>query len=618
MVTNVVGFEAWHTVLAMLRHFFNDITNCTSVNRNFRFFLKQIIIFKKFNSALYFSEDQTPSNMSDKLSYICTPITTPYVYQAIPDRLRYLATETPDLDAFIFYDKDGKRQAVSRKEIYETSLSLAKHFAQLGIQKGSVVGVCMNNSISMLYVIFGIICSGGIPFFLATNLKDGSDIIDMMNDMKSEYLIIDVTKDDENLQFLVNVWPSDSKRSTKIPSLKKILFNGILFPDSGSSISLTELIENPPPDDIALPQVYPEDTMACFCTSGSTGKSKAVMLSHYAMLNCTLLHTADTGISSGTVYFCDRQLGWVVGFPRTYVANGCTRVFVDTRMSLSGHHVEWLCDIIEKERATSVYIPSYLATDLLRNEQCAPKFKNVRVMTFSGERLKATFVQLKDKFCKKLVSWYGNTEGGSIATFYSEENAGYEDGIIGRPLPGLEVKIIDNQDQVVPLGETGELCVRSTWKFTGYKGMPELSQEVVDSLGWFHTGDIAHIRRDGNIVVDGRIKELISMQTVKYFPWEIENILMKCSGVKYAIAVGVPDVRLTQVVCACVVPEEGVAFTEEHVKKFCDDTFLDESTSAGLSLKPKYHIVLNELPLSSAGKIDRRRIGIIAKERLGL
>ena len=581
-------------------------------------FLKQIIIFKSFNSALYVSEEQASINMSDNLSYICTPITTPYMYQAVPDRLRYLATEAPDLEAFVFYDQDGERQMVTRKEVYEISLSLAKHFAQLGILKGSMVGVCMNNSINMLYVIFGIICSGGTPFFLATNLKDGSDIIEMINDMKSEYLIIDATKDDGNLQILENLWPSNSDSSTKIPSLKKIIFNGILSPNSRSRISLAELIEKPPPDDIALPQVYPEDTMACFCTSGSTGRSKAVMLSHYAMLNCTLLQAIDTGISRGTVYFCDRQLGWVVGFPRAYVANGCTRVFLDTRMSLSGHNVEWLCDIIEKERATSVYIPSYLAIDLLRNEQYAPKFKNVRVMTHSGERLKAIFVQLKDKFCKKLVSWYGNTEGGSIAMFYSGENSDYEDGIIGRPLPGLEIKIIDNQAQVVPLGESGELCVLSTWKFSGYKGMPELSQEVVDSLGWFHTGDMAHIRQDGNIVVGGRIKELISMQTVKYFPWEIENILIKCSGVKYAIAVGVPDARLTQVVCACVVPEEGVAFTEEHLKKFCEDTFLEVSTSAGLSLKPKYHLVLNELPLSSAGKIDRRRIDIIAKERLGL
>ena len=555
--------------------------------------------------------------MTNNLSYICKPITTQYMYETIPERLRCLATEAPEREAFIFYNKDGERQSVTRKEIYEMSMSLAKHFAQLGVQKGAMVGVCMNNSINMLYVIFGIICSGGTPFFLATNLKDGSDIIDMINDMKSEYLVIDLTKGDANQQILENVWPSNSDASTKIPSLKKIIFNGTMHDNARSRISLTELMEKSPADK-NLPQIYPEDTAVCFCTSGSTGKPKVVMLSHYAILNYTLRIMVDAEISNGTVYFCDRQFSWVVGFPRSYVSNGCIRVFVDTRMSISGQYVKRLCDIIETEGATSVYLPGYLATDLLWNEQYAPKFKHVRVMTNSGERLKATFVQLKDKFCKKLIAWYGNTEGGSVATFYSKEAEDYEDGIIGSPHPGMELKIIDDQGQIVPLGESGELCVRSTWKFTGYKGMPELSQEVVDSLGWFHTGDVAHIRQDGNVVVDGRIKELISMQTVKYFPWEVEKILLKCNGVKYAIAVGVPDARLMQVVCACVVPDVDVTLKEEHVKKFCDDTFLEESTSAGLSLKPKYHLVFDELPLSSSGKVDRRRIGIIAKERLGL
>ena len=177
---------------------------------------------------------------------------------------------------------------------------------------------------------------------------------------------------------------------------------------------------------------------------------------------------------------------------------------------------------------------------------------------------------------------------------------------------------MDEKDNVVPRGVTGQLCTRSPWRFSGYYGMPELFERTVDALGWFHPGDIARVRVDGNVVVEGRPQERISMQTVKYFPWEIEKSVRKCPGAKFALAVGVPDPRLNQVVCACVVPEPGITFNEEHLKKFCDDTFLEESTSAGLSLKPKYYLVLSELPLTSSGKVDRRRIGIIAKEKLCL
>lgn len=180
------------------------------------------------------------------------------------------------------------------------------------------------------------------------------------------------------------------------------------------------------------------------------------------------------------------------------------------------------------------------------------------------------------------------------------------------------MKLIDDNGDVVTRGQLGELCIRSTWRFVGYKNMPELLRSAVDATGWFHSGDIAHIRPDGNIVIDGRKQDLITMQTVKYFPWDIEKTLLKCPGVKEAVAVGVPDIRLNQVICACVVPEADGNLTEISLKKFCDNHFLPEATSAGLSLKPRYHLVFDQLPLTSSGKIDRRKIVLLAKEKLSL
>ena len=287
-------------------------------------------------------------------------------------------------------------------------------------------------------------------------------------------------------------------------------------------------------------------------------------------------------------------------------------------MSLSGSAVGRLCDIIENENVDVVYMPGYIVKDVLNHPEYKPKFKRVEVIFVSGERFPASTIPLKDNFCKKLISWYGCTEGGGMATFQSNKAEDYEDGIIGTPCAGAELKIVDEKDDVVPRGVSGQLCLRSSWRFSAYYGMPELFEMKVDSHGWFHPGDIARIRTDGQMVIEGRTQELVSMQTVKYFPWEIEKTLRNCPGAKYAIAVGVPDPRLNQVVCACVVPEPGVAFTTENLKTFCDETFLEESTSGGLSLKPKYHILLTELPLTSSGKVDRRRIGLLAKERLGL
>ena len=540
------------------------------------------------------------------------------MYQTVPERLCNLAKEDPERVAFVFHTVDGDRQTVTREALRLTSLSLAKNFIKMGMQKGAIVGICMNNSINLLYVIFGVAFAGGIPYFLATNLRDGSDVIETLNDMKIEYLIIDANESDTNWQILENVWPANRENTEKVPSLCTVICNGSNIKTSRTRISLSELLQNPPPKNIDLPVLCPEDTLVCFATSGSTGKPKAVMVSHYAVLNYTIHCNIVFEINKETIYFCDRQFSWSVGFPRAYITDGCTRVFVDTRMTLSGKHVGQLCDIIEKEKVSVAYLPAYLITDLLLNEQYSHKFKNVKVVVASGERFKTAFLKLRHSFCKRLIAWYGYTESGSLVTFDSENNEDYEDGIIGKPHPGVEIKIIDDHGNAVPVGVSGEMCTRCTWRFTEYRGKPELFHEVVDSLGWFHTGDIAHIRSDDNIVVDGRQKELISMQTVKYFPWEIERILQKCSNVKYAIAVGVPDARLTNVICACVVPEASVNFTEKNLVDFCDVTFLDESTSAGLSLRPKYHLIFDELPLTSTGKIDRRKLGILVKQRLGL
>ena len=347
----------------------------------------------------------------EKLSYVHTPSKAPYTYQTIPDRLRYLATEDPNLLAFVAYGYSGERQSVTRQELYERSLSLAKHLTELGVRKGSMVGVCMNNSMNMLYSIFGVTFSGGIPFFMSTNLKDGSDLIDTMNDMKSEFLIIDADESDVNWKILDKIWPLDIDKSEKILSLKRIICNGakVLEGSVGSRIGLEKLLKSPSPEDLQLPVSFPEDTAVCFCTSGSTGKPKVVMASHFSLLNYTTDFDARNEITKGTPYFCDRQFSWAVGFPRGYIADGCTRVFVATRMSLSGQYIERLCDIIEAETCTTVYVPGYLGVDLMRNEQLAPKFDHVSVMLTAGERFNTAFVKLKGKFCRKLLACYGNT-----------------------------------------------------------------------------------------------------------------------------------------------------------------------------------------------------------------
>ena len=557
--------------------------------------------------------------MCAELSYVCNPTTEPYMYQTIPDRLRCLATEDPERVAFVFYNFEGKRETITRKELYKNAELLAKHFVNLGMRKGSWVGICMNNSINTLNVIHGVFLAGGIPFFFATNLKDGSDIIEAMNDMKGEFLIIDASDGDANWKILDKIWPTTEENSIAVPTLRYVLCNRSAFKTQNYRFHLGTLLETPFPGEIKLPQLFPEDILLCFCTSGSTGKPKLVLWTHFAILNWTL-HCDGRGFTKETVYFNERPFGWAGGFPRLYITTGCVQVFVDTRMTLSGKYVDQVCDIIEAEQVENAYIPRYIAMDLLERPHLASKFKSLTYLLIGGERFSPVFVPLKDTFCRKLVLWYGNSENGGVISFHSDKAGDYEEGMAGSPAPGAEIKIIDESGNVVPVGELGELCVRSNWRCFGYKNAPESLRGTIDTAGWFHTSDIAHVRRDETIFIDGRKQDLITMQTVKYFPWDIEKILSKCPGTREVCAVGVPDVRLNQVICACVVPETETreAFTVDHLTQFCNDNFLDEATSAGLSLKPRFYLVFDVFPLTPSGKLDRRRVTVLAKGRLGL
>ena len=188
----------------------------------------------------------------------------------------------------------------------------------------------------------------------------------------------------------------------------------------------------------------------------------------------------------------------------------------------------------------------------------------------------------------------------------------------GKPLEGVELKVVDENGSVVSVGTQGELCVRTCFRFATYRGMEELFHEVVDSQNWIHTGDMARIRADGNYVIDGRKREMISIGLHKFFPWSIEKTLRKIPGAKNVFAVGVPDIRLGQVVCACVLPEPGSSLSKADVKQFCDEMFLEKPTAFGINVKPIYHIIMDQVPLTGSGKVDRRTIGLMAKEKLGL
>jgi len=353
------------------------------------------------------------------------------MYESVPERLRKLSEADGDREAMVYYDKNLQRVAVTRKQLYEKSTALARVLMNEGLQNEAKVGFIMTNSINMLIANFAVVFAGGIPFFMGTNLRDGSDVIDIMSDMGCEMLFIDTDGEDATWKIVETIWPVKAETSAAVPTLKVVIWNGNIS-ESRNRIALSSLLLKSPKTDIMLPLIQPEKSLALLCSSGSTGKPKQIDCSHFFMLNYTKHSVNKAELTEKSRFFNDRTFGWVFGYPRVYLVEGATRVFVDPSLSSSGRKGRAIADVIDKEKCDVVYVPNYLATDLLEQRYLSDKFGSVKTIILAGERIPVEYTALKGGFCKQLSIFYGTTEAGTSTSFLDDSTEPFEDGIIGK------------------------------------------------------------------------------------------------------------------------------------------------------------------------------------------
>ncbi|XP_045195146.2 3-[(3aS,4S,7aS)-7a-methyl-1,5-dioxo-octahydro-1H-inden-4-yl]propanoyl:CoA ligase-like [Mercenaria mercenaria] len=548
--------------------------------------------------------------MDNPLSYENAPSSKGYKYKTYMQMIAHWAQLYPNRDAFVEYDANAERHSITCKELLEKSKSFGWYVASIGIQKGDVVAFCMENSLNMLIAMFGVQFAGGIPFSTLQSRADGTDVIDTIRHQNSKLLIMDAKEGEQSWHLLEKI-----QSSQNVACLLDVIYNNnsldfIHFNFKEKESRVVSLTNTP---EVTLPDIYPEDLVVYYKTSGSTGEPKLVGHTHMGFPGSTFLLKDCFEIDSQSRYFCDRPLGWSGGAPNIFIAFGATRVIVDSSLSNQKNNIDFLSDIIYQEKCTHVYLPGYLVSDLLRSCGNETKFSTVKVINFGSERCSKRFTELLGRFCKKLVIYYGLAESADISTFSSHNHVEYEDGIIGKPLPGMEMKVVDEHGNVVPRGQVGELHVRSVYRFIEYKDMREKFLDTVDKGNWLHTGDMAHIRADGNFILHGRTSERMSVGTVKIFPQEVEKILINCSEVEAVVVVPVPDERLHHAICACIVLSKIKRVVVKDMHTYFDHLWADFAY-----IKPKYYIAFEEFPGNANGKIDRKKIAMIAASQLNL
>ena len=371
--------------------------------------------------------------------------------------------------------------------------------------------------------------------------------------------------------------------------------------------ALTDAVWEAKADRRPLPGSDPNTVHEVVFTSGTTGEPKGVM------------HTANTTLS--TIYtvierlaFTDRDvllmastLGHQTGYLYGYCLNlllGATAVWMDV------WNVEEAARLIEAERVTY----SMGATPFLRDltyTQAPRDLSSLRVFISAGAPIPRQLVKDARERLKCVISaGWGMTENGLVTcngVDDPEEKAFTTDGV---PLPGMELRVVDEAGQELPRGGEGDLLVRGPAQFVGYFKRPEFTADGHTADGWFKTGDRATLDRDGYVSITGRTKDVIIRGGENIPVVEVENLLYTHPKVAGVAIVAMADPRLGERSCAVVIPREGQSLTLPEITGFL------ESHQLARHKFPERLEIVSEFPMTPSGKIQKYRLRQLVAERI--
>lgn len=349
-------------------------------------------------------------------------------------------------------------------------------------------------------------------------------------------------------------------------------------------------------------------------TSGTTGQPKGATLSHrnvllnaYYAADRQKFTAADRLCLPVPLYHC---FGCVLG-TLCSVVSGCAMIF-------PGEHfeAEATLNALEEERCTAVYgVPTMFIAQLEHESFAARDLSALRTGIMAGspcpiELMKRVTTEMG---ASEITIGYGQTEASPLITqTCTDDPIELRVGTVGRPLPGLEAKIVD-----VETGETlgddqqGELCGRGHGVMLGYYNMPDKTAEAIDADGWLHTGDLGLRQPNGYYRITGRLHDMIIRGGENVYPREIEELLYTHPAVEDVQVVGIPDKRLGESVAAWVKLKQNQQATAEQLTKFCRESLASYKT-------PRHWEFVQEFPTTVTGKIQKFKLREMAIEKLGL
>ncbi|XP_065202713.1 medium-chain acyl-CoA ligase ACSF2, mitochondrial-like [Planococcus citri] len=516
-------------------------------------------------------------------------------------------------------------------EVLEKIDILAAAFANLGLKRGNHVALWGFSTIEW-YLSFLAAFRAGLVVVNLNPLYQTAELLTCLEQADVDALIMDDQLGDHNFYNILKRGIPDVEKydnnvhitNEVVPSLKTIIvmskqsFKGTFkWYDLFSSVTedqrlkVGEIQADSSPFDVCNMQM----------TSGTTSKPKCVQLSHRSLINAAYIAGKRKGLFDKVHWVCLQvpffhAYGAVHGI-LSLIASGCVLVLPYVKFSPNKS-----IDCIIEEKCTIVYGTPTMHNDLITtvrtrasiDDKIYEKISSVETFQAGGAMCSPELIKnLKKTFRNsRFMSGWGMTE--TSATGFSTLLQDTEDIIlstVGKVTEHVEVKVIDEKGEIVPLGVPGELCCKGYQIMNGYYKDPVKTKEVLDEDGWLRTGDKFILRENGYGEIVGRIKDIIIRGGENIAPKEIEQLLIEHPDIVDVEVYGVSDTRLGEAVAAAVIKSPNSSLTERDIQEYCKGMIASYKI-------PQYVVFVEKFPKTMTGKIQKVKLKEMTEKQLHL
>jgi fatty-acyl-CoA synthase len=490
--------------------------------------------------------------------------------------------KNPEKTAIVFED-----ERLSYRQLADAADGVAALLWHRGVRKGDRVAYLGENSPRFLEVLFGAAQVGAVFVPVNTRLAP-PEITHVLVDSGATALILDA-------EYLDRAMPG-----VEAGRIAHVITTGDGLPEHPG---LTRLLTDARTGHIAE-EVSLDDPAAIIYTSGTTGRPKGAVLTHgnltWVALNCIidydvvstdvslmispLFHVASLGMGAIPVILKGATLVLEKGFePGRALAQ------------IERHRVTMLSGVPTTYQLMADH-PDWATTDLstLAKLTCGGSAVPTRILT-AYEARGLSFSQ-----------GYGMTEASPGATSLPPTMTRAKQGSVGLPHFFTDVRIADENGDMMPRGDVGEIEIWGPNVFSGYHGQPDATEAAFTADGWFRSGDLGYLDEEGYLYIADRLKDMIISGGENIYPAEVENLISDIQGISGVAVVGIPDERWGEVPIAVVTLRDGADVDTAKVREHLDGVL------ARYKL-PKEVIVVEDLPRTASGKVRKADL----RERFG-